>query len=531
LNKGVKPTAIGQASLLMVGFLFLSRLLGQLRDTVISVQFGQNALTDAYRAAFSVPDLLFFLIAGGALSSAFIPVFTSYWAKGEEVEAWKVFSTLATLMGLLVLVFIIFAGVYASPLVHLVVPGLPEATHGLTVAMTRILLPTQLAFFLGGLMFGTMNARRHYTIPGMSPNIYNIGILFGALVISQLVPIPIMGLAWGALTGAIIGNLVIPIYAMGKFGSVYRPSLDIFHPGVVRVFKLMLPVVLGLSLPGVYGLVIRWFASQDDAGVITALDIGNRIMQAPLGILGQGLAIAVFPVLSALFAENKAPEFLSTLGRSLRVTLYLAIFISAMLFVLSEDVVRLLNQYGKFTSSDTLLVAGGLQMMSLGVFAWCAHPILMRAFFAMHDSVTPIVLGTLTTAGFIVLCAVLSSGPLGYKGLALATSLSAMLLLVLLLVGLRKRLTRVGGRRLLQLCLVAGGLTIVVAGVSYLAYGLVPGEVGSHMVSLIRILVLGFGGLGLYLWLGSRVGMEEARYALSGLRNRRGSPDGAGNDQ
>lgn len=515
----------------MVGFLFLSRLLGQLRDTVISVQFGQNALTDAYRAAFSVPDLLFFLIAGGALSSAFIPVFTSYWTRGEESEAWKVFSILATLMGLFVLVFIVFAGIYASPLVQLVVPGLPEETHGLTVAMTRILLPTQLAFFLGGLMFGTMNARRHYTIPGMSPNIYNIGIIFGALVIAQIVPIPIMGLAWGALTGAIIGNLVIPIYAMGKFGSVYRPSLDIFHPGVVRVFKLMLPVVLGLSLPGVYGLVIRWFASQDHAGVITALDIGNRIMQAPLGILGQGLAIAVFPVLSALFAENKAPEFLTTLNKSLRVTLYLSVFISAMLFVLSEDVVRILNQYGKFTSSDTKLVAGGLQMMSVGVFAWCAHPLLMRAFFAMHDSITPIVLGTLTTVAFIILCSVLSAGALGYKGLALATSLSAMLLLLLLLLGLRRRLTRVGGRRLLQLFLAAGSLTLLVAGLAYLAYGLIPEGWGAHVGSIVRILVLGLGGLGIYLWLGRRLGMEEARYALSGLRRGKGSPDGAPNDQ
>lgn len=510
----------------MGGMILLSRILGQVRDTIISTRFGQNEITDAYRAAFSVPDLLFFLIAGGALSSAFIPVFTKYWSTGEEEEAWKVFSILATAMGLLVLGFVVFAEVFAEPLVNLVTPGLGADVKELATTMSRIVLPSQFGFFLGGLMFGTMNARGHFTTPGMSPNIYNIGIIFGALVISQFIFPPIYGLAWGALIGAIVGNLVVPMLIMRRFGVRFSPSLNLRHPGVKAVFKLMLPVVLGLSLPGVYAIALRWFASFQQEGTISALENGNRIMQAPLGIFGQALAIAVFPTLSALFAQNKAPEFLATLSKSLRTVLFIGIFVSAMLFVLSEDVVRLLYQYGRFGSSDAAVTAAGLRMFSIGVFAWCAHPILMRAFFAMHTSLLPIVLGTITSGVFLSLCAVLVNTPLDYLGLPLATSISAIFLMAMLLVGLRSRLGRIDGGRLVRLLLLGGLSSAATAAAVYFMGRLVPaGEGFSHLASAVRVLVLGLGGAWLYLGIGKLLNLEEARYALAAISRRRGSTD------
>ncbi|MFI5387483.1 MAG: lipid II flippase MurJ, partial [Fimbriimonadales bacterium] len=156
----------------MVGSLLLSRVLGIVRDTVMASSFGRNAMTDAYRQAFAIPDLLFFLIAGGALSSAFIPVFSEYLHTEREEDAWKTFSAVTTVMSLIVLAFIVFAWIFAVPLTHLIAPGTPDAMRPLIAEMTRIVLPAQFAFFIGGLMFGTLYARQRFAVPGLGPNIY-----------------------------------------------------------------------------------------------------------------------------------------------------------------------------------------------------------------------------------------------------------------------------------------------------------------------------------------------------------------------
>lgn len=524
-NEGKEPKAltVAQAGGLMTGLIFLSRVLGQVRDTIISYRFGQDAITDAYRAAFSVPDLLFFLIAGGALSSAFIPVFTQYWSTEEKDEAWKVFSIVATLMGIIVVGLVVLAEVFAGPLLDLVAPGLQGESRDMAVTMSRIVLPSQIGFFLGGLMFGTMNARRHFLAPGLSPNIYNIGIIFGALFIAPMLVIPIFGLAWGALAGATIGSLLVPLYLMRRFGWSFKPSLDLSHPGVRKVFKLMLPVVLGLSLPGVYAIALRFFASFHAEGTISALENANRIMQAPLGIFGQALAIAVFPALSALFAQGKAPEFLATLSKTLRTVLFIGIFVSAMLFVLSEDLVRLLFQYGRFTSADTDVTSGALRMFSIGVFAWCAHPVLMRAFFAMQESLRPILLGTLTSAVFGFLCWLFAE-QMGPEGLPLATSISAVLLMLLLVAALRAKLTRIDGVRLVRLCAIAFVAAIGTAAAVWAVGTLVPAEAeGSHWVSFGRVVLLGLGGAWVYLGVGKWLGLEEANYAFAAMRRKTGA--------
>lgn len=506
----------------MVAAIFLSRVLGLVRDGVISHQFGIAAYRDAYVAAFAIPDLLFFLIAGGALSSAFIPVFTRYWTKGEEDEAWKVFSTLATFMGLVVLAFVLIAGVFAEPLMAAVRPGLDPEVRKLSAELSRILLPSQFGFFLGGLMFGTMNARKHFLTPALSPNIYNIGIILGASVLAPLFAVKVFGLAWGALAGALVGNLVIPIWVMRRFGGKFSLRLDLKHEGVRQVFKLMIPVIFGLSLPGVYALVVGGFGSYFGEGAISALDIGNRIMQAPLGIFGQSLAIAVFPTLVALHVEGKKEAFLSTVSKTLRTTVYIGLFVSAVMFVLSEDIIRVLNQYGKFSASDTVFVAQSLRFFSLGVFAWCAHPVVMRAFFAMEDTLTPTLLGTVTTAVFVGLCFVFTHGSLGYAGLALAVSLSAVFLLAILLIGLKRKVGSIEGARLLRMLMLGGAAAVGAAFLVKLGADLFPNPPGlrSNLMSVLRIFLLGLGGAWMYLGIGKLFGLEEARYALAGINKR-----------
>ncbi|MBI3920396.1 MAG: murein biosynthesis integral membrane protein MurJ, partial [Armatimonadetes bacterium] len=295
---------VARAAGITVAAISLSRALGLVRDMVISHQFGQNRNTDIYVAAFKLPDLLFFLIAGGALSSSFIPVFTSYLSTGKEKEAWKVFSVIATIMTVVVASFIVVGEVFAREIVPwAVAPGFSPGELDKVAHLTRIILPSQLFFFLGGLMMGTLYARQKFLIPGLGPCVYNVGIICGGLLLGPRLGIE--GLAWGALGGAFVGNFLMQLLAIRKAGVVFRLSFDHRHPGVRRVWILMLPVILGLALPQVDVLINAWFASFLFKGAVSALDRANRVMQIPLGIFAQGMAIAFFPTLSAQIARQE----------------------------------------------------------------------------------------------------------------------------------------------------------------------------------------------------------------------------------
>lgn len=495
----------------MMASLFLSRVLGQVRDTIMAAKFGVGPMTDAYVLAFQVPDLLFFLIAGGALSSAFIPVFSEYLHTNREDEAWHVFSVVATVMTLGIGVLVVLASIFALPLTHLVAGGKSPELMPLVAQMSRILLPAQMAFFLGGLMFGTLYARQRFVAPGLGPNIYNLGIILGALVLSAFVAPPIVGMAWGAVIGAIIGNLIVPLVVMRRLGSRFSPSLDLRHPGVKKVFILMLPVVLGLSLPGVYGIIMRSFGSYFADGVNTALDYSNKLMQAPLGVFGQSLAIAVFPALAQFYAQGKMGMYRDQLVKTMRTVVYITLPISAVMWVLAPDIVTLLFRYGRFTDADTQAVAPALQMFAIGITAWCLQPVLMRAFFAVQTTVKPIVLGSVATAAFFGLCFALRGEPLGYLGLPLASSISALLLVAMMMVAIQRQIGELDydaffstlGKSLMAVVVM---VVVMMVGDALLPTGT---GFGRNAWALGRLLLLGLGSAWVYYGITRALRMPE----------------------
>lgn len=444
---GPRNPNVARAGGIMMVSLLLSRVLGLVRDSIIAAKFGGNLdLTDAFRLAFSVPDLLFFLIAGGALSSAFIPVFSEYLHTDREEDAWKVFSVVASVMAIVTVTFIVLAMIFAEPLVHLTGGGLADPQRhtpgliALTAHMSRIVLPTQFAFLIGGLMFGTLYARQMFAVPGLGPNIYNLGTITGALVLSQFFSPGIVGMSWGALVGAMIGNLVIPGLAMAKMGARYRFSLDFQHPGVKKVFKLMLPVVLGLSLPGVYALIMMGFGSYFQSGTNTALEFSNKLMQAPLGVFGQSLAIGVFPALTQFFAQGRMDLVREQLSKTMGTVVYLTVPVAVFMAVMALPISAAMFRQGGFSLEATRQVAVCLQWFAIGIPAWCLHPVLMRGFFAIQDTKTPIVIGTMTTVIFVALVFLLKSTPLSYQALPLASSLSALVLVVVLTTAVKKKM-------------------------------------------------------------------------------------------
>ena len=497
-SRSASRRVAGAAGLLM-GTILLSRVLALPRDAIISGRFGQGFESDVYYAAFILPDLLFFLVAGGALQSAFVPVFTEKLTRGEEAQATRVFSTVATVMFVLVSLFVLAGELFTAALARLTT-GFEDARLNATVPLIRILLPAQVCFFLGSLMMGAQNARGRFLVPAMGPLIYNLGIIFGGAVLA--VPLGVSGLCWGALAGALAGNFALQVWGMRQAGLGYHVSFDWRHPDVMQVWRLMLPVVLGLALPQVSILLNRMFASALGEGPISAITRANQLMQVPLGVFAQAMGIAIFPTLSAYAAQHRYAELRATACRGLRMLLFLTVPASGFMIALAVPIVRLLLEHGRFGPDDTRMTATALVFYSLGIFAWSAHAILARGFYSLQDTRTPVVIGTAVTAVFIPLNLVLVRTPLGYAGLALATTLAAVLHMGVLLMALRRRLDGFEGRRLAgslaRTAAAAGAGTLACWGAASLA-----GPAPSGPVQALKLHALCQVGLGLAAGIGA----------------------------
>lgn len=524
----------GAAGIVM-GSILLSRVLGLIRDAIISGKLGQGAASDVYMAAFLLPDTLFFLIAGGALSSAFIPVFTELLAKKDEAAAWQLFSTVASVMFLVISAFIGIGFLLTRPLVSLLAYGFEPAMIDQIVPLTRIVLPAQLCFFLGGLMMGAQQAHGRFLLPGMGPNIYNLGIIAGGLVLVDR--LGAAGLCWGALAGAVAGNFLLQMWGVRKLGARFRVSLDWRNPHVIRVGKLMLPVILGLALPQVSILLNRVFASSLGEGPMSALTRANALMQAPLAIFGQSLSIAIFPTLSAQAALLDFRRLGETVNLGMRFVLFLTVPSMAMLIVLGRPLVAVLLQHGRFTAANTAETAVALSCYALGLFAWSGQAVLARAFYAMQDTRTPVVIGTLVTLVFIPLNFLFMRGlGLGHAGLALATSVAAGLNWGIMLGVLEKRLRGKPaedgqspglGLRRLAVSLSRIGAASLVAGLVAWAILLgmstiLPATMSVKVRGLLEMLVAGGLGVATYVATLRVAGAEELRQ-LAGMLRRRGS--------
>ncbi len=468
------PSAAGRvasAAKIMVAAILLSRVLGLARDMVASYYFGAKVspVADAYKSAFRLPDLLYYLIAGGALSTAFIPVFTEYLEAKDEENAWKVFSVFGTVIFIALCGLIIAGEVFTESLLTLLAPGFPPDKLALTASLTRIILPAQLCFFVGGLMMATLQVRNRFLIPALGPVVYNLMIIIGGVIggVAYGSYYGIYGFAWGVVAGAIVSNVLMMLWEMRRVGCRYRPSLDIRHPGVVKVARLMAPVLLGLSLPQLHIILTTPFASRLDQGAVTWLDNANKVMQMPLGIFAQALSVAIFPTLSSLAARRDLPELRKHFSLGLRAILFLTIPSAALTFVLATPITALLFQRGNWTWDDTVATASATAIYSLAIFAVSGQQIVNRGFYAMQNTLTPMLIGTVATVGFIGLNAVLM-GPLKTNGLALAYVITNAVTFGGLLAAYHRH---IGGLPLVEIATSVGRVTLASAGLGAAAWG------------------------------------------------------------
>jgi putative peptidoglycan lipid II flippase len=515
---------VASATLVTMTLIGLSRITGIIRDIGRTTLFGRDWHTDAYVSAFSIPDLIYFLASGGALSAGFVPVFTGYLTKGEDEKAMRTFRVLMTYLGLLLLSLIVAFEVLAPQLVALLFPGMvgDEQKFTLTVRLVRILLPAQFFFVLGSLFTGALWSLRYFAEPQIQSVLYNLFILFGGILGAQFcahwLGKGIEGMAIGALTGAAVGAGLVQARKLWQVGMDFRPCFDWRDEGARQVLKLVIPVVFSLSVTQINAIILpRSFSSLLPHGAATAVEMANRIMQLPVALFGASVGIALFPTLSALATKEAIDDLRRQVASGLRTVLFMTVPTAVLMAVLREPIVALFFEYGRWKSSDTQATALALLFYSFGVPAMSCQQVLARGFYALRDTWTPVWVGLLSFALAFTLNAALVHSPLQQGGLALAFSISAWFNITLLAILLRKRLNGLEGSAFLKLIAWLLPSSVAMGLVATFALSFLP--IGGVVGRLLRVsLPTLIGGI-VFLALMFRSNLPEVQQVISKLRS------------
>lgn len=511
------------AGIIMVAML-LSRVLGFVREQAMTSLFGRGSLTDAYIAAFSIPDLLYNLLVGGALSSAFIPVFSSYLAKNKEDEAWKVASTVINIAVIGLTIGIVLGEFFTPYLIPLVASEFHGDKLALTIKLSRIMFPAVLFTGLNGLMMGILNSYKDFAYPAIGSVVYNVGIIAMGISLGIILGPDegIMGFSIGVIVG-VIGNFLVQFPSLVKMKKMkYRPVLDFKHPGVKEIGLLMLPAIIGLSVSQVNLLVNQNLASGLPDGSITALRLANRLMILPIGIFAYSISAAVFPTLTSQAATDRMKDYKNTFSMGLRSIIFITLPSAAGLMALGVPIIRFLFEQHAFHHGDTLVTASVLFYYSIGLFAQSAVFVIIRGFYALHDTKTPVKLSLFTIAANYILNRIFLHLGFGANGLALAYSLTGFMDMTALLYLLRRKIGPLGMNKII-VSVLKSLIASVVMGVCvyYIAqYIEVIVPIGRKLFQAIQLMVAVGVAAVVYFGLAKLFKMEEVDNVLGVLMRR-----------
>lgn len=469
-------------------FFVLSRALGLVREIAISYQFGTSAQLDAYIAAFRVPDLLFNLVAGGALASAFIPPFSKLLTGGDLRGGWRLASQVINLVFVIAAGLCVLAALFAEPIVRVSVGvGFTPGQQALTASLMRIMLLTPAVFAVSGIVMGILNAQNEFTLPAAAPAVYNLSIIAGALLLAPR--IGIYGLAIGVVAGAFL-HLLVQVPWLIRRRMQYTARLGIDDARVREVVRLVIPRTFGIAAVQLNFLVNTILASTLVAGSLAALNYAFLLILLPIGVIAQSIATVLFPMFSRLFALQDRDGLRRAFSTGFRVTLFLTVPATVGLMLLARPIIEILLQRGAFTAESTNMTLAALELFAVGLFAHAGLETITRTFYAMHDTATPVRISIASVALNIVL-SLLLIGPLKQGGLALANSIATILEMFVLLYLLRPRLQGIDGPTLAR-STVKMVLGAVVMALTIVGYSLTP-PAASPFGLLLGGVVLGAG--------------------------------------
>jgi putative peptidoglycan lipid II flippase len=424
------------ATLLLMSAVMLSRVIGYIREAYIAYAFGAGPQTDAYVAAFTLPDWLNYILAGGAASITFISIYTRFLAQKRDADAQKTFSIVITVMSTVMIAGTVIAETFTLQFVRWMFHGFSPAQVNLTVHLTRILLPAQIFFYVGGVVSAVLLSHRLFLLPAFGPLLYNVIIILGGVVGGR--HFGIASLAYGALAGSIAGPFLASVIGAARFGMGYRPSFDVLNPAFREWVKLSIPLMLGVSLVTADDWILRHYASSG-VGDIARLNYAKRLFAVPMAVLGQATGQASLPFFARLFNEKRMKEFAATVNDSVYRVSAASLLTTGWMMAAAFPLIDLVYRRGRFLVSDTQTTAVYFFWFSLSLALWSAQGLYARAFYASGDTLTPMVAVTAITGASLPVYSLLFHR-YGVVGLAFASDIGigTNLLVLALLLHYRK---------------------------------------------------------------------------------------------
>ncbi|MGA9496124.1 MAG: murein biosynthesis integral membrane protein MurJ [Terriglobales bacterium] len=423
------------ATLLLMTAIALSRVIGYVREAYIAYAFGAGQQTDAYVAAFTLPDWLNYIVAGGTASITFISIYTRFMAEKRDQDAQKTFSIIITVMTTVLVAGTIVAEIFTPQFVAWFFHGFTPQQMQLCVHLTRILLPAQIFFYVGGVVSAVLLSHRLFLLPAFGPVIYNIFIIGGGVIAGH--QMGIASLAFGALAGSFAGPFLINALGAAKIGTGYRPSFEIRNPAFREWVRLSIPLMLGVSLVTADDWLLRYFASSG-IGDIARLNYAKRLFAVPIAVLGQAAGQASLPFFSRLYGEKKFDEFAATVNASVYRITAASLLMTGWMMAIALPLIDLVYRRGHFTFADSESTAVYFFWFSLSLALWSCQALYARAFYASSNTLTPMVASSLVTlASFPVYKLLFHT--LSITGLAIASDLgiTANALAIALLLHIR----------------------------------------------------------------------------------------------
>lgn len=478
-----------------------SRVLGLIREQIFAGFFGAGFTYDAFVVAFRIPNLLRDLFGEGALSAAFVTVFSAYDAKKSERETWQLASNVLTFF-LVMLSLLVFLAIYcAGPIVTVLAPDFSQIAGkvALTEKLTRIMLPFMVFISLSAVVMGMLNTKGKFFVPALASSFFNLGSIVGGVGLAYAMPKlgqpAIVGMAFGTLIGGIL-QLAIQLPTLHRTGFRYRPRFNLQDTGLHRILKLMLPATIGLSATQLNIFINTNFAASCAEGSVSWLYYAFRLVQLPIGIFGVALSIAMLPVLAKQAATQQIGEMKETLVSSLTMVFALTLPATAGLILLAVPIIRLIFEHGAFTAADTIATANTLIFYAIGLFAYSANKVLVPAFYALGKTRYPVIASFLAVGlNIVVVSATIDH--YHHLAIALSTSCTMMVNFLFLMTVLYHKMGGFSLKRLLtgliKTGLATGGLLLTLMLLLPLCQSWLVGTIFQQVLSLTFIITLSGG--------------------------------------
>ena len=487
-----------------------SRLFGFLRDRILAAQFGAGDTLDAYYAAFRIPDFLYSFLVLGALSAAFIPVFTELYVQKKEGDAWKLACDVLHLLLFALGIASIVAIIGMPFIMDALVPGFSAEKKEIAVSFARIMLLSPIFLGVSAVFGGVLVSLKRFVLYSIAPIFYNVGIIIGAVFfVNILGP---SALAWGVVLGAFL-HMLVQYIDLRLSGFRYSFSFDGVwkNKAVRRIVLLMIPRSLGMAVNQVSFLVVTVFASMCASGSLSVFTLANNIQSVPLGLFGIAFSLAVFPSLSALAAKKSDEEFFQLFATTFRRILFFVLPLSVLMIVLRAQIVRVILGSGQFDWHDTIATFGVLGILSVSLFAQSLIPLLARAFFALQNTKTPLYIALVSEALHIALVFCLVD-TYQINGLAIAFSVATVVNMILLYVFLRRKFAQWNDKEIFlpSMKIVAASLaTGLIAQYTKSAFGFNNNELDTFVALFIQLFVTTTVGISAFIAISWWMRIEE----------------------